>query len=267
MRFVNMLKSKTIDYPIAVLISDFDGDMKLSCFLNEHMGSRIFWYGYYSAGELAFLNSYLKPEMTFLDVGANQGEFTLFAAKRLVNGRVVSFEPVTDLCDRLRHNVALNDFSNVLVVSKGLSDREQQLPVYVDTELYRDGTTNEGVATLYPNESKRRFKQLIELTSLDAFVKSEGLDRIDLIKIDVEGAETSVLRGAVQTLRRFKPALLLELSSKNCLAAKSSIEEFLRYLKGLGYIAYGIAGDGGKYLISKEVLKDFQNIVCIPEIS
>ena len=70
-----------------VVISDFDGDIKMALDRSTHIGSLIYWKGRYSARNIRLLDRILAPETVFLDVGANQGEITLFAGKRLTRGR------------------------------------------------------------------------------------------------------------------------------------------------------------------------------------
>ena len=76
-------------------INDFDGDLTMRVDLSEHMGGKIFWFGYYDRDELMAINQILRPGMFVVDVGANIGEVTLFCAKRDVGGegKVFSFEP------------------------------------------------------------------------------------------------------------------------------------------------------------------------------
>ena len=82
---------------------------------NSYMGGSIFWNGFHHASELIFLNKYLKSDMTFIDIGANQGEFTLFAADKLKDGSVLAFEPTPFQLGLLEQNVQLNNFSHVSI--------------------------------------------------------------------------------------------------------------------------------------------------------
>src|SRR2546426_11944071 len=75
------------------LVEDFDGNSKFFCSLNEHMGSQIFWRGAYSGEQLKLLDRILRTEMNFIDVGANQGGFSVFVASRLFSGKIFSIVP------------------------------------------------------------------------------------------------------------------------------------------------------------------------------
>lgn len=106
------------------VITDFDGDLKFRCSLHHHIGSQIFWHGAYSHAQLRLLSRLLKsPDMVYLDAGANVGEQTIFAAKRLSRGRVFAFEPATEVFQVLSENIRSNGFTHVRAEKIGLGDR------------------------------------------------------------------------------------------------------------------------------------------------
>src|SRR5579885_1779623 len=90
------------------VMCDFDGDLRLKIDRSSFIGSSIYWNGYSSLNELYLLGRLLEPHMVFVDVGANQGEFTLYAAKRLPAGKVLAFEPVEERYRHLIENVKMN---------------------------------------------------------------------------------------------------------------------------------------------------------------
>ena len=81
----------------SVVIDDFEGDLRLRVDRSSMIGSLIYWNGSFSPNELAVLGRILEPDMVFADVGANQGELTVFAASRLPHGHVLAFEPMESL--------------------------------------------------------------------------------------------------------------------------------------------------------------------------
>lgn len=220
-----------------ILIEDFDTDLKFSCALNQHMGAQIFWRGSYSGDQLAILETLLNPSSIFLDIGANQGEFTTFAAKRC--SRVFAFEPVARNRERLLRNMKLNNFNNVTVIGHGLSDKAGELPIYGADDGY-----NEGVPTLFQSQGKTKLLETISLTTIDTLYRDGLLPKFDVAKIDVEGAELMVLRGARDALKASKPHLLMELSVDTCRAAGYSTEEVLDELFSMGYGVQEITKNG-----------------------
>lgn len=136
----------------------------------------------------------LQPGMVFLDIGAHVGLYALPAACRVgEQGRVVAFEPHPSNRALLEENLSRNDVTNVTVVPAAVSDRPGQLELQVSS-------FNTGDHRLYRQGSSRAKTVSTDVVSVDAWLESSGIDRIDLIKMDVQGAEASVLEGMRRTL-------------------------------------------------------------------
>jgi FkbM family methyltransferase len=148
------------------------------------------------------IRHYVKPGDFCIDVGANSGPLTLLLAKLTGGGgRVLSFEPGPPYFERLKRNLDLNPgFGEIVTpIQEGLSDREGTLLWAADPEhLYNAGFLNVTEGTKVP------------VSTLDASVKRHGWNRLDFVKIDVEGMELEVLQGARETLERFRPIVLFE---------------------------------------------------------
>jgi len=135
------------------------------------------------------------------DCGANIGVFCCYAAALAgPKGRVYAWEPVAQVCDVLLSNVQENDQEQVVCIRKGLADRQGTATIHVPASHSNCSSLENGVEGR-PEE--------IEVTTLDAEVERLGVRQVDLIKIDVEGYEEQVLRGAAETLRAFRPALAM----------------------------------------------------------
>jgi FkbM family methyltransferase len=189
-----------------IVIDDFQGDLRIGLDRSGHIGSAIYWRGIHSFAEAQLIRDHLPVDGVFLDVGANQGELTLIAARQARRGRVIAFEPVPRWFAMLEENVRRNGWSHVTVVNRALSDREAEVEMYTSEE----GRTNEGLSSLRSTGDRNVPVATVSTLPLDAFVEREGLSRVDLIKIDVEGAERAVIDGASRTLERFRPNLILE---------------------------------------------------------
>ncbi|HLZ41967.1 MAG TPA: FkbM family methyltransferase [Candidatus Sulfotelmatobacter sp.] len=171
--------------------------------------------------------------MTFADIGANQGELTLIAAKSLSSGTVLAFEPMPNIFAKLAHNVELNGFSNVRLFNMGLFDSESSLPMYVKNDS-AFGAVNEGVPSLFSTGSDRK-EVSVPLRRFDDVARESGLTRLDVMKIDVEGAEMMALRGAEGSIRQFRPVIIIEISEVNFRNAGYSTHDLVVYLKSLEY--------------------------------
>lgn len=213
-------------------INNYDQNLKIQVDLSKTMGAALYWTGFHEFNEMRFLNRYLKEDMTFVDVGANQGEFSLFAAKRLSKGSVLAFEPMSMFFDRLLFNVRLNGMGNVTCHQLGLSDHAGQVPIYFNAH---NEINHEGLASLFASGGNSDEKEMISLGRLDDVI---GASRIDFVKIDVEGSEWAVLRGAEQVLRRCRPALMVELNDETAANAGYKVDDMIDWLSGLGYEPY-----------------------------
>ncbi len=248
-----------------VLIEDFDGDLCYEVELRHHMGSHVFCYGSYSRHILRILDALIEPGMTVVDVGANAGEITVFAAKRVgPRGKVIAFEPLSRMADRLARNVALNEFRQVTTERVGLSDREQVLPIYGSESEFHDGTLHEGLATIHAGGDRTVELERIQLTTLDLYTASADIGDIDVIKVDVEGAELEVLRGARRLLRDQRPWLILEVSDLVGPETEDRAAGVLEFLAGFDYRFFRISRHKRLREIDTTSLRRFQNVLACP---
>ena len=168
-----------------------------------------------------FLKKNIASGMTCIDVGANIGAFTLIMAELVTElGTVISFEPQSAMYEMLLFNVDLNNLKNVECMNMALSDKEGQQTLYIPALKKNQGLINYGGATLDVNSSpygvdqgnrEELFqKEIIIAQKLDEVLTSKDILRVDFLKVDVEGHEYEVLRGATKTIEKWKPLLLLE---------------------------------------------------------
>ena len=229
------------------------------------MGSQIFFRGSYSGELLTLLESLLKPDATFIDIGANQGEVTVAAALAALQGRVIAFEPVAEYRQRLRNNIELNAFAHVEILPYALGDIEGMFPIYDQPAPFSDGTRHEGLSTLFASSSRGTVRELVSVKRLDDVLAGMGVDRVDVIKLDIEGAEWAALRGASCTLTRYRPVLIVEIGRETCQAAGYQPSEFAQWIIEQGYRIEKIIEGGKTLAITPEQLSDYQNIVAYPE--
>ena len=169
------------------------------------------------------------------DIGANIGDYTLQMAQRVgPTGRVVAFEPVPYLADTIRKTARINRHDWVKVLSLAVSSSEGRSVFSVERG-------NSGGSRLGRKDGD--FYQIeVETIRLDAFIsRHPEIDRLDVLKIDVEGFEDKVVVGAVETLRRFRPAIIVETGFETA-AQRQTICD---HLSGLGYGIVGIEVPGG----------------------
>jgi FkbM family methyltransferase len=157
-------------------------------------------------GELRFLWKVLRPHMTFLDIGAFHGIYSIIAGKRIgPSGRVIAFEPSRRERRLLRYHALLNPELSILVEPLAVSSVSGEVEFY----LASDGL--EMMNSLRPPATGKH-SHPVRVTSirLDDYCQCRSIDRIDCMKIDVEGGEVDLLRGGAETLARFRPLIICE---------------------------------------------------------
>jgi len=241
-------------------VNDFDGDLTMHLDLGEHMQSQIFWHGSYSRNILYLLRKILRPGMTFVDGGANVGEISLVAAKRVgPSGRVLAFEPVDAFADQLQRHRDDNRLDNIEILRMGLSDQPGTAPLYLAESAYADGTHHDGLGTLFLSDVRSRQAATIPLVTLDAMLDGAPPD---LMKLDIEGAELAALHGARDLLSRGAPDLIIEIGRDTCRAAGYDMEDILAFLEPYGYVFHRIGRKGALRAITAADLGRFQNVYC-----
>ena len=178
----------------------YDSDMTIRLSPRDGIGRWIYYFGAYEARSLAVLDRYLKPGMVFVDIGANIGAYVLFAAKRVgTTGGVIAFEPQRSVLPRLRHNIEVNDLRNVVLEPRAVGAASGTVKMSEQNDSGRAFTFADDRAVEHSYE--------VESITLDEYF-SERDSRIDYLKIDVEGFEVSVLRGAERLFAERPPPLV-----------------------------------------------------------
>jgi len=237
----------------------------LHLYPGNEISRAIFLTGYYEPNEFCLLDRILRRGMTFVDVGANMGLFTLFAAKKVgKQGTVVAIEPSNRDFERLRDNVELNGLSNVRLFQVALSNCRTHAMLLVATEE-KSGHNTLGA---FGYESVvEQGRELVSVDRLDDIVRVEGMQRIDVIKLDVEGAELLALQGATETLMRFRPVLLLELSDRTLKHQGCSSKDVWQFLIQNGYKIYAFDNTTGMPVpAERRDYFDAENIIAVTEL-
>jgi FkbM family methyltransferase len=159
--------------------------------------------GVYEPAKVARLREWLRPGMTFVDVGVNKGDFSLIAARAMQDrGRVLAFEPEPENCAWIRRSVERNRYRSIELFELALGDEDGEAVLYLGERS--------GWHTLVPGVAGRGHDSItVAVRTLDGVLAERAVDRVDAIKIDVEGGELGVLRGAAAALGGDHPLLVL----------------------------------------------------------
>ena len=218
--------------------------------------------GNFERAELQFVRKFLRPGMTVLDIGAHHGLYTLLASRCVGRGgHVYAFEPSPRERSRLRAHVWLNRCSNVKIVPLALGAQD------ADAELFVVRGAQTGCNSLRPpavNEPTARVR--VKQVTLDGFLRARGLESVDFVKMDVEGAELSVLRGAERLLRaERRPVILAEVEDVRTEPWGYQAREIVMLLDSEGYEWFQPLEDGSLAAIGPGRRKYEPNLVAIPK--
>jgi FkbM family methyltransferase len=213
-----------------------ESGMKMQLNPYDLVSRRILETGEWEAESVQAVAGHLSPGATFVDVGAHIGYYSLKAASMVgPNGHVISIEPNPQTLPMLRGNIEASDARAVSVWPVACAESESTLQLYAaprsntgESSLSKENASQDGPATA---------SYSVRARPLDAIVKEAKLDRVDVIKIDVEGAEFEVLKGAAQTLDDYRPVLIIEMVPNQLKAMGTSVDEVTQFLASHGYTA------------------------------
>jgi FkbM family methyltransferase len=236
-------------------LPEFSG--AFACSPRSDLFARVVAQGHYEPGLVDLLRRHLDPRRDFIDVGANIGFYSVLAARLLPGRRVLAIEPNPEALRRLAANLARNGVESAVTVFDGLvSDK----PGASELNLI-DGMEE------YSSIGAIVHASVAGLPSRRLAVQAETVDRLverfdlapGLIKIDVEGAEKLVFDGALETLKRFRPVILSELSPALLGPMGTSAAAIIAQLEGLGYRVVDAADPA-----LPPGLRDYGDVLCLP---
>lgn len=175
---------------------------------------------------------FIPPDAVVIDVGAHAGQFAKLFAKMAPRGVVHAFEPSPYARSVLTLALRFSGAAAVRVHPVGLSDSPGELALH--TPIKKRGGMGFGLAHL-GGSGEGEVGHRVSLTTLDLFAEAERLERLDFIKADIEGWEAHMLRGGMATVRRFRPAIFLEVDDALLARAGAAPSEIWSLLAPLGY--------------------------------
>lgn len=243
----------------ALDVRGFDST-RITLDLSQFPSQQFYWFGAWESADARVLCDQLRAGMVAFDVGANVGIVTLTMARLVANdGHIHAFEPEPSNFRLLTKNVSRNGFKRSVTLNQvALSDQSGS------ANLNRSGDA----ASAYVSDELAASGAIeVHCTTIDTYARLVGLSRLDLIKIDVEGAEMRVLRGATATLRRFRPVLLVECAERHLHRSGVAARDLLGLLAGLGYKSFVPSVRRLRWVnvdASDANIPGNDNLVCLP---
>lgn len=227
-----------------------DGSTVL-CDLSDYIQRQIWFWGAFDLAEAFVFSRLVRPGMVLVDAGANIGQYTLLGSTAVgAAGAVHSFEPVPQNWRHLRHHVELNRCANVHLNQLGLWDSSRKMLVGMPAGI----TGNAGAFSVRGGAEPSGVE--ISVITLDEYLAHNKVDRVDFLKLDVEGAEPWVIQGAMGTLERDRPLILMEVNRAALEDLGASPAKLWNTFAALGYRAWAI----GNSASTSRALRSFDGI-------
>lgn len=234
--------------------------LRVDAYLGNDLTRFLYAGGAFDPNEFAFLVEFLRPGMTFVDAGANDGLYSLFASRLVgTQGKVIAIEPSSRELARLTSNIRLNRLANVTIVPVAVSDHRGTVGLRV-ADFEHAGHNTLGDFS-YPETSTEGIED-VAVEPLDDVIERLELEWIDVVKLDVEGAEHLALEGAERSLRVHRPIVLLELFDAALRKQGSTGEDVLSFLTNLGYESYVFDPDTGRPKKGRPAIEGSPNILA-----
>jgi len=179
--------------------------------------------------ELLILKDIILQNDVCFDVGAFNGEYILEISKHTKSENIYAFEPV-----KRNYNIIKSLFPKINCFNIALSNIDSKtiinIPKINNKLVYTRSKINKSIRE---KNQQSVMSQEVECLKIDSFIKINNIEKIDFIKIDVEGSEFDVLKGAIKTLEKFRPKIIIEIEGRH--HSKKIFDNILKFIKKFGY--------------------------------
>lgn len=225
-QFYKRITQRNID----ILLTD---NVKIRCYPDSRSAAAVIYCGLYDYHEMNFLLRYLRPEDSFIDIGANIGVYTLLAASKIRSGSIYSFEALPKNYQRLQENLKLNQFNQVKTYELAISDYQGTVALNLA----------EGDSMPFISQTATKNTITVPTNTLDNLLQNQSFANLTLAKMDIDGAEILAFKGAISLLKQQRPYVwILEINDavNNFGHQKQDIVELL---SSYGYSLYSYNAD------------------------
>jgi FkbM family methyltransferase len=249
-----------------VKLNNGDLQFKVYCESDDHIANELFYNQGYEESEFKLIRTLTGRCKHFVDVGANTGIFSIYAASTNKELNIFSFEPHPGNFNRFLKNVSINKLTNIhaFQIALGATKANIELTVPADLSI---STTASANSAYTKNFHRLQYTNIsVQQKTLDEILIAIPLTPHDLIKIDVEYYELEVLKGMESTLKNNRPLILIEILQYENLINQfaemrgkinaNQANEVFSFLKSLDYYCYSISSNGLRSIAS---LKDQEN--------
>ncbi len=235
-------------------------DLQMRCDLHYFIQRQLYFLGEYEPEQVALWQQLAQQAKIIFDVGANVGLYALAAAAANHQATIHAFEPTPELVERLQENISLNDFANIMVNAAAVGQQAGEIVLH-----YSGGHEGDNEGMNYVSaQTTRSSDRVVSVVSLDAYCQQQGIEAIDLLKMDIEGHEYHALCGAERLLSHGAiRCILLELNSWAVERSGRTLADVVDLLSGHDYRFYELCQNRLVEIKDRRLLVD-RDVVVIP---
>lgn len=197
--------------------------------LDDWIQCQIYFLNKYEDYEINVVSEVLKEGDIFVDVGANFGLYSLWSSKIVGdNGKVFSFEPFETNLSSLKRNIELNSLSNIIVIDKAVTNKNSDIQLF-----FNERDQNLGMVSSFNFDNG--ISTNVKTISLDNFFSENKISSLKFIKIDIEGGEYLALLGMIETLKKYRPIVQIEIDDSILDFTPYNKDDIFCYFKNIKY--------------------------------
>jgi FkbM family methyltransferase len=219
---------------------------------------RLFYLGHFESATLKLFSDMIKSESIIFDVGANIGIYSLIAAKKIKTpGKIFAFEPSEWAFNRLKENISLNSVNSIELINKAVSNYNGKTDFYLCEDDAYNSLGSEPMQKVVA-------KKIVAVITLDNFCANEKIDKINILKIDTEGADFLVLKGAAGLLSKEQaPVIFCEYNRYTKASKDFELNDMLTFLEESNYHLYELKDN--TLIPFDPVTSKADEIICLKE--
>ena len=191
-------------------------------------------------GGIAYVNSAIKKGQTVLDIGAHKAVYLYFMLKKVGDkGKVYAFEPQSSLYQYIKNIKGLFKWDNVTIEHLALSDSQDTVTLYIPTNKASKTSSPEATIVKHKDHSNFGTTENVSTETLDSYCSQHNI-KPNFLKIDVEGNELRIFQGGIDTLKKYKPNIIVEIEARHI--GQDKVLETFKFLESIGYNGHILHG-------------------------
>ena len=190
-------------------------------------------------GGIQYIKTSVQPGQTVFDIGAHKAGYLYFMLSLVGDsGKVFAFEPQSNLFRYIENLKCIFEWNNVTVEHLAMSDKSGETTLFIPANKVKQGSSP-GASLIESVNKINCFTEIVATETLDSYCKQKNI-KPDFLKIDIEGNELNFFRGGIETLKEYKPKIIVEIEARH--VGEKKVLETFEFMKSMGYVGHFIHG-------------------------